>query len=314
MRRRFQLRRARRCRARVSAGLVLLFVLVFISFTQAAPPRSDVVLRPTKDVFVRQAAPTINYGNAGALAVAGESAVNGLGAPQGRCDTVMQFDISGAILMFDAEFGVGAWTLTGARLDVTEVGAPLNTIFNRGVGEFQVSWLSSDAWEEGTGTPMFPAAGTGSQITWNLLELILTTATLAPMGQFTSTGVDGRVSFDLSLPAEFMTDFNAGGPVSLYFARVTPTLGFTGFARNYFVDTSRPDLVLTAASTACGDVNCDGAVAIDDIEPFVLALVDPAEYAVQYPGCPISRADLSTDGLVDGGDVAAFVACLVGGS
>jgi len=35
-----------------------------------------------------------------------------------------------------------------------------------------------------------------------------------------------------------------------------------------------------------GDANCDGGVDLDDISPFVLALVDQTRYEVRYPGCP----------------------------
>ncbi|TWT41903.1 Cortical protein marker for cell polarity [Phycisphaerae bacterium RAS1] len=43
-----------------------------------------------------------------------------------------------------------------------------------------------------------------------------------------------------------------------------------------------------------GDMNCDGNVDIIDINPFILALSDPAAYAAQYPTCEINNGDIRT--------------------
>ena len=62
-----------------------------------------------------------------------------------------------------------------------------------------------------------------------------------------------------------------------------------------------------------GDMNCDGAVSFDDINPFVLALSTPAGYAAQYPNCNILNGDVNGDGLVNFDDINPFVALLSGG-
>jgi hypothetical protein len=56
-----------------------------------------------------------------------------------------------------------------------------------------------------------------------------------------------------------------------------------------------------------GDMNCDGFVDLLDMNPFVLALVDPSAYATAYPGCPIAQADMNGDGRESGGDIGDFV-------
>ncbi len=61
-----------------------------------------------------------------------------------------------------------------------------------------------------------------------------------------------------------------------------------------------------------GDMNCDGVANAFDIDPFVLALTDPAGYANQYPNCTIDVADCNRDGSVNAFDIDAFVASLVG--
>ena len=62
-----------------------------------------------------------------------------------------------------------------------------------------------------------------------------------------------------------------------------------------------------------GELNCDGAFNGGDIDPFFLALGDPAAYAEQFPKCDILLGDMNGDGLVNGGDIDPFFACLGGG-
>jgi hypothetical protein len=65
--------------------------------------------------------------------------------------------------------------------------------------------------------------------------------------------------------------------------------------------------------TRTGDVNCDGALNFDDIDPFVLALSDPAGYTSEFAGCPLANADANGDGAVNFDDIDAFVDLLGGG-
>jgi hypothetical protein len=62
-----------------------------------------------------------------------------------------------------------------------------------------------------------------------------------------------------------------------------------------------------------GDVNCDGAVDAFDIDPFVLALTDPAGYDAAQPDCTRHLADTNGDGRVDAFDIDPFVKLLAGG-
>ncbi|MEW6253069.1 MAG: FG-GAP-like repeat-containing protein [Planctomycetota bacterium] len=61
-----------------------------------------------------------------------------------------------------------------------------------------------------------------------------------------------------------------------------------------------------------GDLNCDGRVDFDDINPFVLALSDPQAYQAAYPGCNILNGDCNGDGQVNFDDINPFVALLTG--
>jgi len=71
-------------------------------------------------------------------------------------------------------------------------------------------------------------------------------------------------------------------------------------------------LVPGGQSHPLGDLNCDDAVDGFDIQPFVLAMTDPAAYASQYPDCDYMLADVNGDGTVDGYDIQPFVELLTG--
>ncbi|MEW6249385.1 MAG: PQQ-dependent sugar dehydrogenase [Planctomycetota bacterium] len=62
-----------------------------------------------------------------------------------------------------------------------------------------------------------------------------------------------------------------------------------------------------------GDMNRDGQVNFDDINPFVLGLTDPAGYEAQYGVPPVTLGDLNCDGAFDFEDINPFVAALAGG-
>jgi len=62
--------------------------------------------------------------------------------------------------------------------------------------------------------------------------------------------------------------------------------------------------------TLYGDLNCDGVVNNFDIDPFTLALTNPAGYAAAYPNCDRMLADCNHDGVVNNFDIDPFVKLL----
>ena len=72
-------------------------------------------------------------------------------------------------------------------------------------------------------------------------------------------------------------------------------------------------VVINEPSFPIGDVDCSGAVNSFDIDPFVLALTDPAGYDSAYPDCDINLADINGDGDVNSFDIDPFVLLLTGG-
>ena len=61
-----------------------------------------------------------------------------------------------------------------------------------------------------------------------------------------------------------------------------------------------------------GDLNCDTVIDAFDIDPFVLALTDPAGYQLAFPDCDIMHADCNQDGVIDAFDIDPFVEILTG--
>ncbi|MCH8806589.1 MAG: VCBS repeat-containing protein [Planctomycetes bacterium] len=86
-----------------------------------------------------------------------------------------------------------------------------------------------------------------------------------------------------------------------------PDLLFATLGQNvipvYEADT--PPIVL-------GDLNCDGVLNGADIDPFFLALGDPAAYRVRFPNCDPLNGDINGDGALNGGDIDPFFQCLGG--
>jgi len=69
--------------------------------------------------------------------------------------------------------------------------------------------------------------------------------------------------------------------------------------------------VITTPCPTTGDLNCDCTLDLLDMDALVLALLDPAGYAIAYPGCDILRGDMQPDGNVDGLDVRGFLSLLI---
>ena len=61
-----------------------------------------------------------------------------------------------------------------------------------------------------------------------------------------------------------------------------------------------------------GDLNCDGAFNGGDIDPFFLALGDPAAYQIAYPDCNLRNGDMNCDETLNGADIDPFFDCLAG--
>ena len=85
-------------------------------------------------------------------------------------------------------------------------------------------------------------------------------------------------------------------------------------ADGFILATNASGPIAYRSLTLPGDMNCDGSFNGADIDPFFLALGDPAAYTVQFPNCTLANGDMNNDGRVNGGDIDPFFACLGGGA
>jgi hypothetical protein len=224
----------------------LTLLLALLVPVLAAAQTAVVSVLPDADAFLRSVAPTSNYGGAGALSVSGSAALNALGQQNGLFDTLLRFPLSNVVASLNNALASTNWTVIRTRLIVNEIAAPTNPIFDRGVGVFQVFWLASDAWVEGTGRPTAP---TTDGVTWNGLQALLNSNLDLSLGTFTNAGASGQLAFGLALADPFVADIRQGGEVGLHLTATSPLVGFTFNSRNFSNSNARPLLEVTAAPT-----------------------------------------------------------------
>jgi|ERR1051326_22618 hypothetical protein len=224
---------------------VAVVILLSIPAAFCIAQTAMVTVTPEADTFVRPADPSGNYGGAGAISVSGSAAVNAMNQQNGAFDSLIRFVTSNAVASLDANLGTHDWLILHTTLKLTEMGAPPSAIFNRGVGMFEIRWLASDSWIEGTGIPIAP---TTNGVAWNDLPSLLNPSLDVSLGQFTNGGVDARLSFGLALKDSFLSDVRTGGRVTLYLTAVSPQIGFTADSRTFFSASDFPVLELIAAA------------------------------------------------------------------
>jgi hypothetical protein len=93
-----------------------------------------------------------------------------------------------------------------------------------------------------------------------------------------------------------------GGDVEMHLALTTP-----------FVHDYDEDCVAGPPCLARGDSNCDGLVNSFDIDPFVIALTQPATWQATYTCDFLCANDINCDGAVNSFDIDGFVQCLTVG-
>ncbi len=222
------------------------WLLGFLWLALATPIPAQMIVTnvAVADAFVRSVDPTHNYGGAGALSVSGPIATNAIGQQGGLLDTFMRFDVTSAVSNFNGAFGVGKWVVISAVLDLTEQGDPLNTIFNQGVGPFEVQWIPDNSWAEGTGNPNNP---TTDGIVWNDEPSVLNSNVDELLGTFVNGGTNGLVRLGLGMPSGFVTAVSTGGLVSFYMTAPTNSpVGFTFHSHNFVDSTQWPFLEVAA--------------------------------------------------------------------
>ena len=179
-----------------------------------------------------------NYGGAGALAVAAS------GLPQGAFQSVVQFNLGGARSAFDTQFGAGHWSFQSVTLQLSAQPAN-NALFNApSAGQFGVSWMQNDSWQEGAGAPGAPAS---SGLTFASLQASVIQPGDENLGTFGYNGAaNGTVSFSLGLTPGFTADLVAGDNVSLRLFAADGSVSGIFSSRNFGTASGRPLLSVVA--------------------------------------------------------------------
>jgi hypothetical protein len=92
------------------------------------------------------------------------------------------------------------------------------------------------------------------------------------------------------------------------FGEYSETVVYDGFIPGLMVTGSLFGATLTTADT--GDADCDGVIGFGDINPFILALSNPAAWQAAFPDCDYLNNDIDCDGSVSFGDINPFVTLL----
>jgi hypothetical protein len=166
----------------------------------------------------------LNFGGAGTLVVAPASSV------KGEFQSLLKFNLTNAVAMFNTNYGAGNWAITGISLQLTSnygTGGvqPNNAIFPViRSGQFVIEWLSTNDWVEGTGTPNLPTTdGVAYDSLSNLLSgahEILCTNTYSPPGN------NVPVTYTLPLDTNLVAGVPGGGDVTLLFYAADDQIGY----------------------------------------------------------------------------------------
>ena len=235
----------------LSFGLTAKSQAITVLLQQGSLPTSSYA--GTTDAFVTSGSPTDNYGAAGAIAISADPSVNPANT-QGQFLSFLQFNTSAAKAAFDAQYGVGNWTVTSVQLVLTAQ-QPNNSIFNGNstltntAGNIDVRWLANNSWVEGAGTPSIP---TTTGLTYNNYSSYTGTSDEA-LGTFNfNGGTSGTTTATLGLTPNFSADLLSGG-VSTF--ELLPSAGSDVsalfFSRNYTgsgYPGDRPELSITAVA------------------------------------------------------------------
>jgi PEP-CTERM motif-containing protein len=209
---------------------------------QALSHGANFSANPTMDAFVTTG-PTgnlvdNNYGGAGSLTVAAG------GLEMGEAQSVLQFNLAGAVSAFNTQFGVGQWSVESVTLQLSAANAN-NPIFNSPLpGIIGISWMRNDIWQEGSGSPSSPGT-TG--VTFTSLQGMLISSADENLGSFNfNGGTSGANVYSLGLTSGLINDIQVGDPLSLRLFAADNTVAGVFNSRNFSIAANRPLLTVVA--------------------------------------------------------------------
>ena len=126
--------------------------------------------------------------------------------------------------------------------------------------------------------------------------------TLLTTLQFSALAATGPGGTDIAIVATL-----GDGSATTVYGGTTPNFDVTGTLGTAHI------VIRIPLPALCPDANCDGMVNNGDIDAFVEAITNSTQYALDYPGCPLSNSDANQDGFVNNGDIDAFISVITGG-
>lgn len=166
----------------------------------------------------------LNFGAAGTLVVAPPSSL------KGEFQSVIKFNVTDAIALFNSAYGTNGWSITNISLELTSNYGTAGVQPNNGIfpivsgGDFVIEWLSNDNWLEGTGTPNLP---TTDGVTYDSLPDLLSGAhEILCTNTYSPPGDNVHANYPLTLNTNLVNDITNGGDVSLLFYAADDDVGF----------------------------------------------------------------------------------------
>ena len=157
----------------------------------------------------------LNFGGAGALAVAPAS------SEKGEFQSVIRFDLAGAPSLFNTAYGTNNWVVSSMALELTSNYGTAGVQPNNGIydvlsgGEFIIEWLSNNDWAEGTGNPSLP---TTDGVTFSSLPTLLSGRhEILSTNVYSPPGNNVHVTWPLPLNTNLVANIATGSSVSLLF-------------------------------------------------------------------------------------------------
>jgi hypothetical protein len=180
-----------------------------------------------------------NYGAGNALALAAGGLTNG------EFQSVIRFDLSGALAAFNAQYGPGKWSVQSVSLQLTSSGHS-NPIYNDIVpGQFGISLMQNNGWLEGTGNASNPA---NNGISFNSLQnVFINNSADQALGIFNFPGgSSGANNYSLNPASGLLADILNGSNLSLRLFAADNQVSYLFNARTATPVSSGPQLIITA--------------------------------------------------------------------
>jgi hypothetical protein len=173
----------------------------------------------------------LNFGGAGTLAISPSNAL------RGEFQSVIRFDVSGAVSLFNTAYGTNNWSVSSILLQLTSnygtAGQqPNNRIFNViSGGQFVIEWLSNTNWVEGTGNPNLP---TMDGVTYASLPDLLSGAhEILCTNTYVPPGTNVPVIYTLPFNTNLAAAVTSGGSISLLFYAADNQIGYLFNSHEY---------------------------------------------------------------------------------